>query len=104
MWDYIAGNLLYTLPFALLYLAGMVAAAINIGRAPAAAFMVMTACFIMLMVLIAGQVFHAWVYSTQSYDSVGYKIYGYVRTITDLFTMGLLVFAAFVGRGKPRVG
>jgi hypothetical protein len=44
------------------------------------------------------------VYSTQSYDSVGYKIYGYVRTITDLFAMGLLVFAAFVGRGKPRVG
>ena len=43
MWEYIAGDLPYVLPYALLYLIGIVVAAFNIRRAGAAAFMVLGA-------------------------------------------------------------
>ena len=100
MWEYIAGNLPYALPYALLYLIGIIVAAFNIRRAGATAFMVMGACLVLLFLMIAGQLVHAYMVSTQQYGNVAFKVFGFVRSALDVVATAVLIVAAFVGRGR----
>lgn len=99
MWEYIAGNLPYFLPYALLYLIGIVVAVFNIQRAGAAAFMVMGACLVLFILMVAGQLVHAYMASTQQYGNVAFKVFGFVRNALDVIATGVLILASFVGRG-----
>ncbi len=98
MWEYIASNIPYILPYALLYLFGIIVAAFNIRRAGAAAVMVMGACLVLLVLMVAYQLVHAYMLSTQQYGNIMFGVFSLVRTALDVVGTGVLIFAVFVGR------
>lgn len=98
MWEYIAGDLFYVLPWVLLYLTGIIVAAFNIQRARAAAVMVMGACLVLLVLMVAYQLVHAYMLSTQQYGNIMFGVFSLVRTALDVVGTGVLIFAVFVGR------
>lgn len=97
-WEHMASNLTYVIPYVLLYLVGIVVAAINIRRLGTPAWIVVGACSILLVSIFASQIIQAYFYSTEQWTSIAWKVWGYFRMLVDLVATAAIIFAVFAGR------
>jgi hypothetical protein len=100
-------TLLPLLPICVLWLVGIVLALVMWKRHPGVSLVVLLACVLLLVTLIAGQIASTWVMQAQkdggwSISQVGLvmAIVSWVRVTLSAIGYGLLLLAAFGWRGR----